>query len=337
MTGKRSLITVDDIVGAFAIIPTPAKPGSSDWRMEDTVDYDEAARVVERLIAAGVDGIISLGTFGECASLTWDEKYKFMATIIDAAAGRVPVFVGTTALNTRETIRQTRAAADLGANGTMLGLPMWCAPSIPTAVQYYKDVAEACPDMGICVYANRQAFKFEFATSFWAQLQGIDQIVCSKHPGIDGLLRDTGVTRKRIRFMPIDMDYYGAARMDPDFYKAFWTSCAVCGPAPTILFRDAIIQAKQTGDWSRAQQLSMEIGMTQMPLFPNGSFVDFSTYNIILEKEKMNAAGWMVAGPTRPPYQLAPAPYLDGAREAGRRSIELHKKYEHELKQAVVA
>ncbi len=333
----RKLITLDAITGAFAIVPTPAKPGSSDWRMTDTVDYDESARVVDALIKAGVNGILSMGTFGECATLTWSEKKKFMATIVDAAAGRVPVFVGTTALNTRDTVEQTRVAADLGANGTMLGLPMWCAPSIPTAVQYYKDVAEGCPDMGICVYANRQAFKFDFATPFWAQVADIPQIVCSKHPGVDGLLRDSMVTRYNIRFMPIDLDYYGAARMNPEFFKAFWTSCAVCGPAPTILFRDSVEDAKRTGDWRRAKQLSEEIGHSQMPLFPKGSFVEFSTYNIILEKEKMNTAGWMVAGPTRPPYHIAPQDYLEGAREAGRRSKALHEKYAQPLRETVPA
>jgi len=331
---KSKLITVDEIVGAWAIMPTPAKPGSSDWRMEDTVDYDEAARAANALVESGVDGILSLGTFGECASLTWDEKYKFMATVIEAVAGRVPVFVGTTALNTRETIRQTRAAADLGATGTMLGLPMWCAPSVETAVQYFKDVAEACPDMGICVYDNKEAFKFEFPTQFWAQVSKIPQVVSSKYSSMDRFLRDIKVSGERIRFLPIDAAYYGAARAYPEFIKAFWTSCTVCGPLPTTLFRDAVIRAKETGDWSVARKLSEEIGYTQATLFPNGNFKDFSMYNIILEKERMNAAGWMVAGPTRPPYQLAPESYLEGARESGRRAMQLHLKYVEEQSKA---
>lgn len=333
----RKLITVDDITGAVAIMPTPAKPGSSDWRMTETVDYDEAARVVNALIESGVDSIMSMGTFGECATLTWPEKKKFMETIVDAAAGRIPIFVGTTALNTRDTVEQTRIAADIGANGTILGLPMWCAPSIPVAVQYYKDVAEGCPDMGICVYMNRQAFKFDFSTPFWAALGDVPQIVSTKHPTTDGMLRDQAVTKSRVRFLPIDMDYYGAARQDPDFFKAFWTGCAVCGPAPAILLRETVKEAVRTGDWTRAKQLSDEIAYSQIPLFPKGSFIEFSTYNIILEKEKMNAAGWMVAGPTRPPYHIAPPEYLEGAWEAGRRTKALHEKYAQQVAQMVAA
>src|SRR5262249_40302175 len=100
MARKRSLLEVGDIHGPWAIMPPPGKPNASDWRAEDTVDLDETARVVEALIAAGIDGILSLGTFGEGATLTWDEKIAFIRTAVEAARGRVPFFAGTTSLNT---------------------------------------------------------------------------------------------------------------------------------------------------------------------------------------------------------------------------------------------
>jgi len=327
MAKSKPLITVDEIVGAWAIMPTPAKTGSSDWRADDTVDLDETERAVNGLIEGGVDGILALGTLGECATLTWEEKYQFMATMIEAAAGRVPVFVGTTALSTRETVRQTRAASDLGAAGTMLGLPMWCAPSVDTAVQYYRDVAEACPDMGICVYDNKEAFKFDFPTSFWAQVASIPQVVTSKYSSMDRLLQDIAASREQIRFFPIDVAYYAAARMYPEFCTAFWTSGAVCGPSVSRHLRDTVLAAKKSNDWKEAKIVAGEIGHSFATLFPNGSFKDFSMYNIGLEKERMNAAGWMVAGPCRPPYHIVPEAYLEGARESGRRWAALHKKY----------
>src|SRR5947209_4805791 len=109
MPTKRSLLTVGDVHGAWAIMPTPSKSNAGDWRAENTVDLDETARVVEALIAAGIDGILTLGTFGEGATLTWDEKRAFLATAIDTVRARVPFFGGTTSLNTRETVRQTKA------------------------------------------------------------------------------------------------------------------------------------------------------------------------------------------------------------------------------------
>lgn len=321
----RSLLTTAEIQGCWAIVPTPSLPNASDYRADNTVDLAEAARVVEGLIAAGVDGILSLGSLGECATLTWDEKRDFMCAMVEAARGRVPVFGGTSSLSTRETVRQTRAARDLGVDGVMIGPPMWCAPDVPTAVQFYKDVAEACPDTAICVYANHEAFKFEFPRPFWAQVAEIPQVVTAKYLGVGALVPDLNLSRKKIRFLPIDVDYYAAARIDPDFCTAFWTSGAVCGPAPAMRLREEVAAARKSGDWTAAKHITDGIGRTYQTLFPNGSFRDFSTYNIGLEKARMDAAGWMKAGPCRPPYTLVPEAYLEGARESGRRWAALHR------------
>jgi len=68
MTGRRVRLSAADIPGAWAIIPTPARADAADWRATNTVDLDETARATEAFIAAGIDGILSLGTFGEGAA-----------------------------------------------------------------------------------------------------------------------------------------------------------------------------------------------------------------------------------------------------------------------------
>ena len=324
----QGLMTAKDIKGAWSIMPTPAKPGCEDWRARETVDLDEAARAVNGLIEAGIDGILSMGTLGECATLTWDEKKAYMAVIVEAAQGRVPVFVGTTALNTRDTIEQTKTAHDIGADGTMLGLPMWCAPSVDVAVQFYRDVAEAVPQMNIAIYANPEAFKFEFPRPFWAQVADIPQVVTAKYMGIGTLAVDLALTREKIKLLPLDIDYYAAARIAPEFIDAFWSSGAVCGPTVVTHLRDLVVKAKKTADWSEAKAFSGRIGPALMSLLPNGSFKEFSIYNIGLEKERMNAAGWMNAGPLRPPYHIVPESYLEGARRSGQMWADLYHELE---------
>lgn len=320
---KKEMLTVDDITGCWAIMPTPAKPNASDIFATDTVDLDEAARAAEALVAAGVDGLLMLGTLSEGATTTWEEKQAVMRVVVETVRGRIPVFGGTTSLNTRETIRMTKAAREIGVDGVMLGLPMWCQPDVATAVQFYRDVARACPDVAICVYANPEAFKFDFPRAFWAQVADIPQIVSAKYIGIGALYLDLNLTKRRIRFLPLDMDYYAAARMDPDFCKAFWTSGAVCGPEPVILLRDLVAKAKETGDWTKAKALTDRLIYTYQTLFPHGSFKEFSIYNIGIEKTRMNAAGWMNVGPMRPPYHVLPEDVAEGARESGRRWAQL--------------
>src|SRR3546814_20790841 len=119
-----------------------------------------------------------------------------MGALVVAAAGRVPVFVGTTCLNPRDTIALTREALALGADGTMLGIPMWCAPALDVSVQFYRDVAEAVPEMNIAIYANPEAFKFDFPRAFWAQVAEIPQVVTAKYIGVGTLLADLAAVKR---------------------------------------------------------------------------------------------------------------------------------------------
>jgi trans-o-hydroxybenzylidenepyruvate hydratase-aldolase len=318
-----ALLSKDDIVGAWVILPTPATRDASDWRATNTVNLDETVRIVDALIVAGANGLLSLGTFGEGATLTWEEKRQFMGAVVETVRGRVPYFCGTTALHTREVVRQTREAADIGATGTMLGPPMWCAADLPTAIEFYRNIAEACPDTAICVYANPEAFKFTFPRPFWAAVASIRQVVCCKYLNIAQLNTDLKLAPS-IRFLPVEADYLPAARMAPDDIKAFWSSGALCGPLPTMRLRDEVIRAKQSNDWSQAKMIADNIAAADVGLFPKGEFAEFSKYNIGLEKERMNAAGWLNAGPPRPPYHLVPAEYLEGARRSGRAWKELN-------------
>ena len=264
----KARIQADDINGAWVIMPTPATPNADDWRAENTVDLDETARIVEGLIQAGVDGILSNGTFGECATLTWEEKRAFMATIVEVARGRVPYFCGTTALNTREVVRQTRAAHDMGVSGTMLGVPMWCRMETAGAVQFYQDVAESCPDIAIAVYANPEAFKYDFPRPFWAQVSRIPQVVTAKYLGIGMLDLDLSLA-PTIRFLPHEDDYYAAARIAPERMTAFWSSGAMCGPATPLALRDAVTATAHF--WEEAAKakglvlrLNIEAGVPQL-------------------------------------------------------------------------
>ena len=60
---------------------------------------------------------------------------------------------------------------------------------------------------------------------------------------------------------------------------------------------------------------------------PGGSYELFNRYNIQVEKVRFNAAGWVNAGPSLPPYHLLPREYRQGAEEAGRRLKQLQQKY----------
>jgi trans-o-hydroxybenzylidenepyruvate hydratase-aldolase len=328
MTKRRDRLTAADIRGAWAIIPTPATDDASDWRASDTVDVEETARAVDALIEAGVDGILSLGTLGEAATLTWDEKRAFIAAMVEAAAGRVPVFAGTSSLSTRETVRQTREARDLGVDGTMIGPPMWNKPDTAMAAQFFRDVAEAAPELAICVYANPGVFKFDFPPAFWARVADIPQVVAAKTASAATYLRDLKASGGKIRLMPIDADFYSAARIDPDTAVAFWSSGASCGPAPAIALRERVAEAKRTGDWTLARKLNDQIGAAVLPTIAYGDMDTFQIHNTALEKGRMNAAGFLRAGPHRPPHHLVPDRIAELGRLGGAAWAALQQEYQ---------
>lgn len=337
MTQRRTRLTARDVKGAWAIIPTPAKSNASDWRATDTVDLDETARVVEALIKSGVDGILSLGTLGECAALTLAEKRAFIGTAVDAARGRVPIFAGTTGLNTRETIAQTRVARDLGADGTMVGPGMWNKPEANMAAQFYRDLAEAVPEMPICVYANSFVFKFDFPPPFWAQVAEIPQVISAKTASAATYLRDQRAAKGRIRLMPMDAEFYAAARLDPDTAVAFWSSSAACGPAPAVALRDFVEAAKRSGDWSQALALTDKMSAAILPTIAYGDWEQFQIHNTALEKGRMDAAGWMTAGPNRPPYHVVPEKIKEYGRIAGEAWAALQREYDPVVKKSRAA
>jgi trans-o-hydroxybenzylidenepyruvate hydratase-aldolase len=328
MTIRRTRLTAADVKGAWAIIPTPATSNASDWRSTDTVDLDETARVVEALIASGVDGILSLGTLGECAALSVAEKQAFIKTLVETARGRVPVFAGTTALGTREAIAQTRAAYDLGADGTMVGPGMWNKPDANMAAQFYRDLAEAVPEMPVCIYANSFVFKFDFPPPFWAQVAEIPQVICAKIASAATYLRDQKASKGRIRLMPMDAEFYAAARLDPETAVAFWSSSASCGPAPAVALRELVAAAKVSGDWSAALALTDKMTTAVLPTICYGDWEQFQIHNTALEKGRMDAAGWMVAGPNRPPYHVVPDRIKEFGRIAGESWAALQREYE---------
>lgn len=319
--------TSDDIRGVVAILPTPALPGADRWDATDSVDIDETARMTEAMVSAGIDVIMTNGTFGEGASLTFEEVLAFNATVVETVAGRVPVFGGATTLNTRDTITRGRALTDVGVDGLFLGRPMWVALDGPQTVEFHRSVAEALPEQAQVVYDNPSAFKGKIASATYTELARIPQIVAAKHMGLglmgDQFVADLEAVAGRVRLLALADDWLGSARRFPEEMVACWTGDAACGPAPLTALRDAILAR----DWDRAEGVHDDIGVALATLFPGGSFEEFSRYNIQIDRAEFEAAGWMNPGPGRPPYTTAPAQYLEGGREAGRRWAVLQDRY----------
>ena len=118
---------------------------------DETVNYEELVAQIERLIAAGVHGIFVFGTNGEGYILDEEEKAEIIRVAVKAVNGRVPVYAGTGCISTRDTIRMSQKAKELGADVLSIITPSFAAASQEELIRHYETVANAV-DMPILLY-----------------------------------------------------------------------------------------------------------------------------------------------------------------------------------------
>ncbi len=124
------------IKGSIVALVTP-------MRDDEQVDYEALERLIEFHIEQGTDGIVSVGTTGESATLDHQEHCDVMRFTIEKVAGRIPVIAGTGSNSTREAIELTRCAKEMGADACLLVAPYYNKPTQEGLYQHYKAVADA--------------------------------------------------------------------------------------------------------------------------------------------------------------------------------------------------
>jgi 4-hydroxy-tetrahydrodipicolinate synthase len=121
------------------VLPALITPFSADGTR---VDGDALAAIVERLVRAGVGGLVPGGSTGEFTTLTGAERREVVEVTVDAAAGRVPVVAGTGALSTAETIELSVHAERSGASAVMVVPPFYDALPWRELLAHYTAVAD---------------------------------------------------------------------------------------------------------------------------------------------------------------------------------------------------
>jgi dihydrodipicolinate synthase/N-acetylneuraminate lyase len=314
-----------DLRGVYAIIPTPAKAGADRWDAVDTVDLAETERVVNRLIADGVHGLMVLGTTGECATVTGQEYEAFVDRVLATVGKRIPTFIGTTALGTHEVVRRTRFAAERGADGILLGLPMWQPLTVDMAVEYYRGISQAFPRLALMVYGNGRAFRFSFPPEFWRRVVEVaPTLMAAKYSRPKALLDALAAANGRVHFLPHDGGVAKFAELSPATTTACWSTAASMGPEPVLEQMRALL----ANDTEALRRIAADLAWAREPIAEITSDPDlFATYNIQLEKIRIEAAGYCKAGPIRPPYNVIPERYAERARENAQRWRQLCRKY----------
>ena len=123
--------------GVITALVTPLRNGA--------VDEDALRRHVNEQIAAGIDGLVPVGTTGESPTLDHEEHLRVVKIVIEEARKRVPVIAGTGANATREAIALSQTAQRLGADGMLQVTPYYNKPTQDGLYRHFKAIIDAAP------------------------------------------------------------------------------------------------------------------------------------------------------------------------------------------------
>ena len=122
--------------GSLVALVTPMLENGS-------LDFNALEVLIEWHIESGTNGIVSVGTTGESATVSVPEHLKIIKKTINFVDGRVPVIAGTGGNSTQEAIELTQTAAELGADYALLVTPYYNKPNQEGLFQHFIKIADS--------------------------------------------------------------------------------------------------------------------------------------------------------------------------------------------------
>jgi 4-hydroxy-tetrahydrodipicolinate synthase len=123
----------------------------------DHVDTEALKKQTEFLIQKGVNCLYPTGTTGEMYLMTPEERELVAQTVVETAAGRVPVYIHVGATTLPETLRLAKHAYKIGADGIGIVTPSYFSVNDKAMVLYYEEIANSLPiDFPIYLYSIPQ-------------------------------------------------------------------------------------------------------------------------------------------------------------------------------------
>jgi 4-hydroxy-tetrahydrodipicolinate synthase len=121
--------------GTFTALVTPFRHGE--------IDVAAFEKLIETQIAAGISGIVAVGTTGESPTLSHEERQELIRLSIVTAKKRCLVLAGTGSNATQHAVADTKIAEKLGADGALLVAPYYNKPSQEGLFHHFKAIAAA--------------------------------------------------------------------------------------------------------------------------------------------------------------------------------------------------
>lgn len=262
---------------------------------DEKIDEPALRRLVNHLIAGGIHGLFAVGTQGEAYALTLEEKQRVTEIVVEETRQRVPVYIGTGAITTRETIALTQMAERVGADAVSVLTPYFIAPNGDEVYAHYAAIARATR-LPMLLYTNPARTGVNLSPDIAARLAQIENIV-----GIKDSSGDLTLTTEFIRRAASEKFHVLAGRDTLIFATLIsggsGSIAATANVAPQLVAE--IYNAFVAGDFTRARR-------AQADLAPLRIAFDLGTFPVVI-KEALALMGICAARAKAPVQPMADA------------------------------
>jgi dihydrodipicolinate synthase/N-acetylneuraminate lyase len=309
------MLGASDIAGMMAMMPAFATDAAADLRATDTVSVERLRSGLDRMIRDGADVIATTGSFGECHALLASEFETLARESVAVVRRRIPLFIGVTSANARETVEKMRVVADTAADGALVGVPYYFPSTVENAVRFFRELAEMFPKLNILIYHNPTLHHVTLPIEAFEALVKIPQIVGMKDSHRDSVnfMKLIKIVRGKISVLCSQTQYVPYAELGA---AGFWSIDAWMGPWPLLALRDAVARA----DMKAAREIILDLA-------PPTSRAPSLSWRETAAKIAIGMAGYVEPGPLRAPFLEIPAEVIEAQRNRVERWHRLCDKY----------
>ena len=115
------------------------------------VDFEQTAKLANKLVDDGCDGLVISGTTGETSTLEDDEKEDLFRAVVEAVGGRAKVIAGSGSNHTSHSVEMSKRAAKAGVDGLLAVTPYYNKPS-QAGVQAHIEAIADSTELPVMIY-----------------------------------------------------------------------------------------------------------------------------------------------------------------------------------------
>jgi 4-hydroxy-tetrahydrodipicolinate synthase len=275
-----------DLHGVF---PYLVSPTTTDGRIKT----DVLGKLCDDMIKAGVHGVTPLGSTGEFAYLSREQRTAAVTATVEATAKRVPVIAGVASTSTADAVAQAKAYQALGADGILAILEAYFPVKDAQVEAYFRAIADAV-DIPVVIYTNPNFQRSDLTLDVIARL--------AEHPRIQYIKdasNNTGRLLSIINRCGDKMRVFAASAHIPAAVMLIGGVGWMAGPA-CIVPRESVklYDLCKAGRWDEAVALQRKLWRV------NEVFARFNLAACI--KAGLDMQGYAVGDPIAPQTALTP-------------------------------